>query len=225
MMGMATRRIRACRLTLQGAAMHTVIGVFEEVPHAQMARQRLQELMPSGRVHLGAGHLSPSGEVVTEGHGGRQQYENRNVLAALGSFWANLVESHVHSHALDLAMQRGRVVVAVQVDHDEQATTVARLMEECHALVVQHGDAPRVGGTIRKPQPWHAADEAGTRTASQGSGAPIGTHSFTGDGVNVGMPERSHAHAPVEHGSASTPPERSRLTDLLGERPEAGRER
>lgn len=204
--------------------MHTVIGVFDEVPQAQLARDRLHQLLPAGRIHLGAGHLSPSGEVITEGHGGRQKYENRSVLAAYGSFWANLVESHAHSHALDLAMQRGSAVVAVHVDHDEQAGEVARVMEQCQAFEVQHGDAPRVGGAIREPQPWHAADEKPSRRSTSG-GAPIGTHSLTGGGMNVGMPERSHVQPQVEHGSASTPPERSHVTDLLGERPEAGRER
>lgn len=204
--------------------MHTVIGVFNEMPHAQLARDRLQQQLPPGQIHLGAGHLSPDGEVITEGHGGRQKYENRSVLAALGSFWANLVESHAHSHALDLAMQRGSVVVAVQVDHDAQAGEVAQVMEQCHAIEVQHGDAPRVGGAIRQPQPWHAADEKPSSRSTQG-GAPLGTHSFTGGGSTVGMPERSRAQPQVEHGTATTPPERSHVTDLLGERPEAGRER
>jgi len=205
--------------------MHTVIGLFDEMPYAQLARDRLRQQLPSGRIHLGAGHVSPSGEIITEGHGGRQKYENRSVLAALGSFWANLVESHAHSHALDLAMQRGCVVVAVQVDHDAQAADVAQVMAQSHAFEVQHGEAPRVGSAIREPQPWHAADEHPAQ-GSTGGGAPIGTHSLTGGGANVGMPERSRSQPQVEHGSASsTPPERSHVAELLGQRPEAGRER
>lgn len=37
-----------------------------------------------------------------------------------------------------------------------------------------------------KAQPWHEADEK--PAAGRRGGAPIGTHSFTGGGGNVGMP-------------------------------------
>ena len=40
-----------------------------------------------------------------------------------------------------------------------------------------------------KPQPWHEADEK--PAAKRGGHAPIGTHSLTGGGAEVGMPART----------------------------------
>lgn len=45
-----------------------------------------------------------------------------------------------------------------------------------------------------EPQPWHAADEWPARRRR---GGPIGTHSLTGGGIEVGVPEaREHTAEP-----------------------------
>lgn len=52
------------------------------------------------------------------------------------------------------------------------------------------------------PEPWHAADEKSAKPTRKG--APIGTHSFTGRGAEVGVPSpqgREHA----EPGSPDAP--------------------
>lgn len=46
------------------------------------------------------------------------------------------------------------------------------------------------------PQPWHAADEQPVRRRR---GGPIGTHSLTGGGSDVGLPEPQE-QAPAERG-------------------------
>ena len=56
--------------------------------------------------------------------------------------------------------------------------------------------------TPEQPEPWHAADEKPAKPTRKG--APIGTHSFTGRGPEVGVPspqgreqaERSTPDAP-----------------------------
>jgi hypothetical protein len=94
--------------------------------------------------------------------------------------------------------------------------------QECGALEVQHGDA--VPATAREPQPWHAADEAKPASRPSGGGS-IGTHSLTGGALDVGVPGRRTPEPAAEHGAADAPPERSGVTDLLGKRPDANRER
>jgi hypothetical protein len=44
----------------------------------------------------------------------------------------------------------------------------------------------------QKAQPWHAADEKPARKKRTG-GAPIGTHSLTGDPLTVGLPSSPKA--------------------------------
>jgi len=69
----------------------------------------------------------------------------------------------------------------------------------------------------RKPQPWHAADEKPARGAPKGG--PIGTHSFTGGGLSVGMPA-SPTDSEPQRGDASA--EDAAEPPLLDE-PRAGR--
>jgi hypothetical protein len=53
----------------------------------------------------------------------------------------------------------------------------------------QHrNDHAASGGEPREAQPWHAADEQPQPPQSGRRGAPLGTHSLTGGGVNVGIP-------------------------------------
>jgi len=58
---------------------------------------------------------------------------------------------------------------------------------------ISGNDRPGAGA---EPQPWHAADEK--RPARDG--APVGTHSLTGGGAQVGMPTSPKADAPAERG-------------------------
>lgn len=54
----------------------------------------------------------------------------------------------------------------------------------------------------KQPQPWHPADEKAPTTTRKG--APIGTHSFTGRGPEVGVPSpQAREHA--EPGSPDAP--------------------
>lgn len=218
--------------------MHTVIGVFDDMPHAQLAREQLHQQLriAQPQMHLGAGHIGPNGELVNDSTAERRRWENRSVLAAYGSFWASLIESNVHAPALDVAMQRGHVVLAVQLDDAGRAGQVTQILAQCQAIEVQHGDAAAVG-TAREPQPWHAADERAQgrpRGAARGAarGEPIGTHSFAGHGATVGLPTgRSEAArdrtAPAAERSAaaSSADERAAMPDLLADRPDANRER
>jgi len=52
-------------------------------------------------------------------------------------------------------------------------------------------------GSPGEPQPWHAADD---KRPPKGAGAPVGTHSFTGPGANVGMPEKPNEAPRAERG-------------------------
>ena len=52
------------------------------------------------------------------------------------------------------------------------------------------------------PQPWHEADEKPARPTRKG--APIGTHSFTGGGAEVGVPS-PQAREPAERGAPDAP--------------------
>lgn len=79
--------------------------------------------------------------------------------------------------------------------------------------------------TQREPQPWHAADE---KRPAKG-GAPMGTHSLTGGGANVGMPARPAAEdkaersAPAGQGEAAEPDPlaepRANVAEILGRKP------
>lgn len=53
-------------------------------------------------------------------------------------------------------------------------------------------------------QPWHAADEKPAPKARRG--APIGTHSLTGGGANVGMPAAKGDLAPERGLPRDEPP-------------------
>ena len=75
----------------------------------------------------------------------------------------------------------------------------------------------------RQAQPWHSADEKPAR--KRGGKAPMGTHSLTGGGAEVGMPtpqaeEEAERSAPRdEHGKAEPDPlaePRANTGDLLG---------
>lgn len=81
------------------------------------------------------------------------------------------------------------------------------------------------GSGAREPQPWHAADEQRRR----GRGAPVGTHSLTGGGGDVGMPARPTAERGVERSEPRDAPKeqwpdpmaepRADLGEILGRKP------
>ena len=72
-----------------------------------------------------------------------------------------------------------------------------------------------------EPQPWHAADEQAPRKARLLGGGPIGTHSLTGGGASVGLPEAPKAEAPTERSSPRDEPPGAEQPDPLRE-PRAG---
>lgn len=213
--------------------MHTVIGVFDDMPHARLAREQLQQQarIAAQHIHVGPGHLGANGELVNDSTLARRRWENRNVLAAFGSFWANLIESNAHAPVLDVALQRGHAIVAVQLEDEGRAPQVAQILAHCHAIEVQQGDAP-VSGGAREPQHWHAADDpSAARHRGTARGEPIGTHSFAGHGAAVGLPTgrseaaRDRTEPVAERSAASAVPERGSVPDLLADRPDANRER
>lgn len=61
-------------------------------------------------------------------------------------------------------------------------------------------------------QPWHPADEK-----RKGGGAPIGTHSLTGGGAEVGMPAPPEADAGIERGRRRTDADAASEPDPLAE--------
>jgi hypothetical protein len=65
-------------------------------------------------------------------------------------------------------------------------------------------------------QPWHAADEKRASTKRVG-GAPIGTHSLTGGGANVGMPTSPRADAGAERSTPRDMPPGAEEPDPLAE--------
>lgn len=85
-------------------------------------------------------------------------------------------------------------------------------------------------GAARTPQPWHAADEK--PASSRTGGAPIGTHSFTGNSANVGMPKAPQADDGAERSeprneSAAEAPDplaepRANVGEILGRKPSKG---
>lgn len=72
-----------------------------------------------------------------------------------------------------------------------------------------------------EPQPWHAADEKPAKKARVLGGGPIGTHSLTGGGASVGLPESPQAEAAPERGSPRDMPPGAEEPDPLLE-PRAG---
>ena len=69
-------------------------------------------------------------------------------------------------------------------------------------------------GARRDAQPWHPADEK--RSDAQKKSGPIGTHSFTGGGAEVGQPPRA-ADADAERGEPRAEADRAREPDPLAE--------
>jgi len=84
----------------------------------------------------------------------------------------------------------------------------------------------------KEAQPWHAADE---KPKDRGASAPIGTHSLTGGGANVGMPnakegvdasrnagaERSELPSDVDAPAQPDPlaEPRANIGEILGRKP------
>lgn len=80
-----------------------------------------------------------------------------------------------------------------------------------------HEDKKRVAGA-REPQPWHAADEKKPR----GKGAPVGTHSLTGSGGDVGMPAKPTAERGIERSEPRDAPHKQRPDPLAEPRANTG---
>ena len=80
------------------------------------------------------------------------------------------------------------------------------------------------------PQPWHAADEKPAERKSTG-GAPIGTHSLTGEPANVGIPsapeaakDKAERSSPRDMPPGAEEPDplaepRANTGDILGRKP------
>lgn len=100
-------------------------------------------------------------------------------------------------------------------------------MKDSHERDRAAAGAPRDGA--REAQPWHAADEK-PRSRERGGAAPIGTHSLTGGGASVGMPQSPQASDGAERSSPrETPPgaqephplaePRANIGEILGRKP------
>lgn len=64
-------------------------------------------------------------------------------------------------------------------------------------------------------QPWHAADEK--PAPKRPSGGPVGTHSLTGGGANVGMPSPPRAEQEPERSTPRDQPPGAAEPDPLAE--------
>ncbi|NKE65446.1 hypothetical protein RAMLITH_06395 [Ramlibacter sp. RBP-2] len=79
-------------------------------------------------------------------------------------------------------------------------------------------DRPAPGApqdSARDAQPWHPADEPAAR--ERGRAAPIGTHSLTGGGASVGMPQSPKASDGAERSSPREMPPGGEEPDPLAE--------
>lgn len=82
----------------------------------------------------------------------------------------------------------------------------------------QERDRPAAGAPQdrgREAQPWHAADEK--PAPRERGGAPIGTHSLTGGGAGVGMPQSPQAQDGAERSSPREMPPGAEEPDPLAE--------
>lgn len=81
----------------------------------------------------------------------------------------------------------------------------------------QERDRPVAGVPqgARDAQPWHAADEKAA--PRERGGAPIGTHSLTGGGAGVGMPQSPKAHDGAERSRPREMPPGAEEPDPLAE--------
>lgn len=83
----------------------------------------------------------------------------------------------------------------------------------------------------REAQPWHAADEKREpdKPEAKPNAAPLGTHSLTGSGAEVGMPAKPQRNAGVERGNRPSEVEaaepdpmaepRANIGEILGRKP------
>jgi hypothetical protein len=65
----------------------------------------------------------------------------------------------------------------------------------------------------KEAEPWHPADEKRAKANS----SPIGTHSLTGGGAEVGMPAKPEANAGAERGERPSDAESPAQPDPLAE--------
>jgi hypothetical protein len=70
--------------------------------------------------------------------------------------------------------------------------------------------------TMRKAQPWHAADEKPDASKPK-RGSTIGTHSLTGDPASVGIPSASPDEKEAERSSPRDLPAAAEQPDPLAE--------
>lgn len=82
-------------------------------------------------------------------------------------------------------------------------------MKDSHERDRPAAGTPRDGA--REAQPWHAADEK-PAARERGGGAPIGTHSLTGGGADVGMPPGAEEPDPLAE-------PRANIGEILGRKP------
>ena len=68
----------------------------------------------------------------------------------------------------------------------------------------------------REPEPWHAADAKPAGKKDTG-GAPIGTHSLTGDPATVGIPSSPKADEKAERSTPREMPPGAQEPDPLAE--------
>jgi hypothetical protein len=81
----------------------------------------------------------------------------------------------------------------------------------------QHRNDQAADAEPRAAQPWHAADEQPRPPQSGQRGAPLGTHSLTGGGANVGIPSSPHADATAERSNPRDMPPGAAEPDPLAE--------
>lgn len=178
--------------------MQNIVATFDDPNSARLAISRLKESgIPDDRIRY-----DPSLDTEFRQHAGSSQprpghtgYKPQGFLESIGSFWANLLESHTDESGIySEALRRGTSVLMVHAEHDE-VNKVCRVLQYCGSKTLEE----RVGQW--RAEGWvpdapagsspSAAQAAGSHPAPRGG--PVGTHSFTGTGAAVGMPSAGAA--------------------------------
>ncbi len=178
--------------------MQNIIAAFDDAENAQRAYSQLRAAgVPADQLHL---QLAPGQEFLA--HAGPSEPEpghkdhHPGVLASVGAFFANLFESHTDESGIySDALRPGSSLLAVRALDHAQARNAAAILRDCGASHVDDrvGEAQE-GGASRGPGSAggsHMRPVAGGGSATEVG--PVGTHSFTGNSADVGMPVDTRA--------------------------------
>lgn len=174
--------------------MQNIVGTFDDESSARLAMNRLLE-MGIARERL---YFQPSVDAEFLAHAGNVRnrpgkpgYKPKGVLESFGGFFAHLFESHTDESGIySEAMRRGTCLLLARAEDQDEAKRIIEVLEDSGAV----GLEDRVGQWRAEgwvPPTQEGASHAEAPAAAGPTGAPVGTHSFTGGGATVGMPTPS----------------------------------